>query len=98
MLQGLQNLVGTSMAAVFSDLDVEEEMTIVQSVSGGPRARGSALGLAGGKGWRLRGRIYTFAVSSNLPRIGLQRLDLPQDCLHSRARNSKSKSKRHKQR
>jgi hypothetical protein len=54
------------MAAVFSDLDVEEEMTIVQSVSGGPRARGSALGLGGGKGWRLRGRIYIFAVSSNL--------------------------------
>jgi hypothetical protein len=33
------------------------ERTIVQSVSGGPSARGSSLGLAGGKGCKLRGKI-----------------------------------------
>jgi hypothetical protein len=53
MLQGLQNLVGTSMAA---DGEVAE-MTMVQSVRGGPRVRGSSLAAVGGKGWRLRGRI-----------------------------------------
>lgn len=53
MLQVLQYFVGTSMAAV---LEVAE-MTIVQSVVGGPMVRGSSLGLGGGKGCRLRGRI-----------------------------------------
>lgn len=53
MLHGLQNFVGTSIAA-FGDV---AETTIVQSVSAGPSASGSAFGGSGGKGWRLRGSI-----------------------------------------
>lgn len=53
MLQDLQYLVGTSIAAVVE----EGERTVVQDVVGGPRARGSVVGGVGGKGWRFRGRI-----------------------------------------
>ena len=55
MLQVLQYLVGTSMAAV---ADVAET-TIVHSVSVGPIASGSSLGFGGGKGCRFLGRIWT---------------------------------------
>lgn len=35
-----------------------EEETIIQAVLRGPRERGSLVGSVGGKGWRLRGRIW----------------------------------------
>ena len=54
MLQVLQYLVGTSMAAVGSMAD----LTIVHSVVAGARARGSTEGEGGvGSGCKLRGRI-----------------------------------------
>ena len=56
MLQVLQYLVGTSIAAV---VDVAD-MTIVHSVRVGPRANGSSFGSVGGNGCRLRGRIPGF--------------------------------------
>ena len=52
MLHVLQYLVGTSMAAVPGIWD----FTLIQSVVGGPRARGSS-DEGGGCGWRFRGRI-----------------------------------------
>lgn len=54
MLQLLQYLVGTSIAAFVP----VAEMTIVHSVVGGPRFKGSSLGLVGAKGCRFRGRIW----------------------------------------
>lgn len=53
MLQLLQYLVGTSIAVLVP----VAETTIVHSVVGGPRFRGSSLGLVGAKGCRLRGNI-----------------------------------------
>ena len=53
MLQLLQYLVGTSMAALVP----VAETTMVHSVVGGPRFRGSSLGLVGAKGCKLRGKI-----------------------------------------
>lgn len=53
MLQLLQYLVGTSIAAFVPVADT----TIVHSVVAGPTFRGSSLGLVGAKGCRLRGRI-----------------------------------------
>jgi hypothetical protein len=53
MLQLLQYLVGTSIAAFVPVADT----TIVHSVVAGPTFRGSSLGLVGAKGCRLRGRM-----------------------------------------
>lgn len=52
MLQVLQYLVGTSIAA----LVVPADLIIVQEVVGGPKARGSS-DSEGGKRWRFLGRI-----------------------------------------
>ena len=54
MLQVLQYFVGTSMAAVSKVAD----LTMVHSVVGGPRARGSSEFSGGAMGCRLRGNIY----------------------------------------
>jgi len=53
MLQVLQYLVGTSMAAV----DFSDDRTRVQSVVGGPSLRGSSFSSTGGKRCKFRGRI-----------------------------------------
>lgn len=53
MLQVLQYLTGTSIAAV-SEVEVAN-LTETQSFIGGPIASGSAVGSAGGNGWRFRG-------------------------------------------
>ena len=53
MLQLLQNLVGTSIAALPPDADT----TMVHSVVGGPTLSGSSLGLGGAKGCKLRGKM-----------------------------------------
>jgi hypothetical protein len=53
MLQLLQYLVGTSIAALVPVADT----TMVHSVVAGPRLSGSSLGLRGGKGCRFRGSI-----------------------------------------
>jgi len=58
MLQDLQYLVGTSKAPCWAVAD----RTITQSVVGGPIASGSSEGSAGGKGWRLRGRIWVALI------------------------------------
>ena len=53
MLQLLQYLVGTSIAALVDVADT----TMVHSVVEGPSVRGSSLLLGGGNGCKLRGRI-----------------------------------------
>lgn len=54
MLQLLQYLVGTSIAADFDAAD----KTIVHSVVAGPTVRGSSLRLVGGNGCRFLGKIW----------------------------------------
>lgn len=58
MLQVLQYLTGSSMAAVEEVAD----LTLVQSVVGGPKARGSSSFSGGGSACRFRGSIYPFLV------------------------------------
>jgi hypothetical protein len=53
MLQVLQYLVGTSIAAVADVAD----LIIVQSFIGGPSLKGSSSSSGGGIGWRFRGKI-----------------------------------------
>jgi hypothetical protein len=65
MLQLLQYLVGTSMAA----LEPVAETTIVHSVVGGPRLSGSSLGLGGGKGCRFRGSICRESVAFRMKEV-----------------------------
>jgi len=54
MLQVLQYLTGTSMAAV----PEPASLIMTQSFIGGPKVNGSSFGSAGGKGWILRGKIW----------------------------------------
>ncbi len=69
MLHVLQYFTGNSIAAA----DGAADLTLVQSVVGGPRARGSSSLSGGGSEWRFRGRIYRARVRFDhaVYRIGL---------------------------
>lgn len=74
MLQLLQYLVGTSIAALLP----VAETTIVHSVVGGPRFRGSSLGLVGAKGCKLRGKIWINVNVEQVEAVDYLRLGLKQ--------------------
>lgn len=60
MLQALQYLVGTSIAA----MSVSADLIIVQAVVGGPNVSGSSEFSGGAMGWRFRGRILELYLAT----------------------------------